>query len=137
MAERDTGYRKGDYLERGVAGTTIIEAGKMGAINTDGYVVEASDSTTVSFVVGRIEATVDNSAGSDGDVNGKIRRKEVFQWDNDGTGDGMISMPGVVAYVKDDMTVSAETGTAGIKAGHVLDVDADGVWVDHDIYNQD
>ncbi len=129
MTERNTERRAGDMVSFPVAASTTLEAGKMGAVNPSGYAVEAADSTTVSVVLGRIEATVDNSSGSDGDENAEIRRG-VFKWDNDGTGSGMISLPGQVVYVKDDETVSASTGTASVRAGHSLKVDADGVWVE-------
>lgn len=132
MTERDTNYRTGDYIERGVKADAVLEAGKMGGIDVDGFAVEVTDATTVSCVVGRIDETVDNTGGADNALKARIRRDVAFQWDNDGTGDGMLSLPGVVAYAKDDETVSASTGTAALKAGHVLDVDADGVWVQHD-----
>jgi hypothetical protein len=131
MADRNTIRKEGPVLNFKVAADTLLEAGKMGAVNQSGYAIEAADSTTVAAVIGRIDERVDNTGGADGDKSVSMRRG-VFSWDNDGTGDGMISLPGKVVYVKDDQTVSASTGTAAVHAGHSLFVDDNGVWVDHD-----
>ena len=139
MAERMTDMRNGSILTIKLAASTKVEAGKMAALNTTGYGVEASDATTVSIVMGRWEETVDNSAGSNGDLLARCRtsREMLFKWDNhDTTGTGTIGMAnlGAVCYVHDDMTVSVSTGTAAIKAGMALGLDDDGkVWVDHSV----
>jgi hypothetical protein len=134
MTDRQTPMTDGEMLPYPVAASTKIEAGKMVAINTSGYAVEASDATTVSVVLGKAEAVADNSSGSNGDIDVEVRRKKAFLWDNDGTSGSPLTIASVgnVCYVKDDMTVSGATGTAALTAGHVLKVETAGVWVEPD-----
>ncbi len=126
MSDRNTERTEGKLLNVGVAGGVTLEAGKMAAVNVDGYAIEAADTTSVSVVLGRIEDRIDNSDGADGAESVDIRRG-VFKWDNDG-----LTLPGQLAYVKDDETVSNSTGTAMNHVGHTLNVETDGVWVEHD-----
>jgi hypothetical protein len=103
----------------------------MGALNSSGFLVPASDAAGLR-VVGRIEETVDNSAGSDGAAFA-CAREGVFLFDNSGTNAVDAADAGKECYVEDDYIV-AETSTHKVKAGRVVEVvtggrDA-GVWVD-------
>lgn len=123
----DTPERPGDSISLPVAASTKIFAGTLVALNTSGNAVPASD-TTLLVVVGRAEADVDNSAGSAGDLSVVVKRG-VFRFANSGTNAVDADDKGKFAYVEDDQTV-AETSTHKVKAGRVLDVDDDGVWID-------
>jgi len=130
MTARNTPKRTGDMLEPGVAASTLIEAGHMGAKNAAGYAVPASD-TAGLIVLGRVENTVDNSGGADGDERVRILRKNVFLLKNSGTAPLTIADIGGNAYVEDSETVTTAAGALnGIVAGKILDVESEGVWVE-------
>jgi hypothetical protein len=127
-ASRDTPARTGVDVAIGVASNTVIYSGSLVAINTSGYAVPASDTASYK-VVGRAQATVDNSGtAGDGALSVNVRRG-VFLWAN---GDSFtIADVGNLAYVEDDQTVQkAASATYDVVAGIIIDVDTDGVWVD-------
>lgn len=127
--DRNTPARAGDIIAAPVAATTKIMAGSIACINSGGYVVPASAVTGLR-PLGRAIEQVDNSAGGNGDVAVKIERG-CFRWDNSG-GDDKINTAetGAVVYMVDDHTV-AKTSASGTRsrAGFVVDVDSEGVWV--------
>ncbi|MCF6246913.1 MAG: hypothetical protein L3J69_06075 [Desulfobacula sp.] len=130
MAHRNTPKRTGEILEPGVAASTLIEAGHMGAKNAGGFAVPASD-TVGLIVLGRVENTVDNTGGANGDERVKILRKNAFAFKNSGTNPLSIADIGTNAYVEDSETVTNAAGaTNDIVAGKILDVDSEGVWVE-------
>jgi hypothetical protein len=127
-ASRDTPARTGVDVAIGVASNTVIYSGSLVAINTSGYAVPASDTASYK-VVGRAQATVDNSGtAGNGALSVNVRRG-VFLWAN---GDSFtIADVGNLAYVEDDQTVQkAASATHDVVAGIIIDVDTDGVWVD-------
>lgn len=129
MSERNTFSKQGKLLPFKVAASTKIEAGKMVAVNSAGYLVEASDAASI-IVIGIAAETVDNSAGSNGDLSCEVRRGEVYKLDNSGTAAVTIASVGSSVYVEDDETVAIVSGpTNDIVAGTCLGVDSDGVWV--------
>lgn len=135
---RNTPTRLGDELSLPVAAATIIYQGTLAALNSDGNMVPADDAAALR-VIGRAEATVDNSAGLAGDLLVTIRRG-VFLYDNSGTAAVDADDKGKLCFVEDDQTV-AETSTHLVKAGRVVDVVSEGVWVDtryaHDVPSAD
>ncbi len=132
MADRATPYKDGEIITVPVAAATLIEAGKMVARNASGYAVEAAD-TAGLVVLGRAEARVDNSAGSDGDLSVNVRRKKAFKFKNSATAAVTIASVGSSVYVEDDETVALASGpTNDIVAGKCLGVESDGVWVEID-----
>lgn len=113
----------------GLAASTKIWAGTMVALNAAGNAIPAAD-TASTRVVGRAAATVDNSAGSAGDLSIVIERG-AFKYNNSAANPVTIASIGLVCYVSDDNTVAVAAGpTNDIKAGIVLRVDSDGVVVD-------
>lgn len=127
-AARDTAARTGVDVSVGMASNTVIYAGSLVAINTSGYAVPASD-TAGYKVIGRAQATVDNSGtAGNGALSINVRRG-VFLWAN---GDSFtIADVGNLAYVEDDQTVQkAASATHDVVAGIIIDVESDGVWVD-------
>lgn len=123
----DTPERLGKTLSLPVAAATTIPAGVLVALDTSGNAVNASDAASLR-VIGRAEETVDNSAGSAGDVNINVLRG-IFKFANSGTAAVDANDKGKQCYVEDNQTV-AETSTNYCKAGLVVDVESDGVWVD-------
>mgnify|MGYP006311589407 CR=1 FL=1 len=117
MPDRNTPRRSGEFLVLTPAADTTIYAGIIGAINSNGKLVPASDSTGLK-VVGRTE---EYSEGEDVKV-----RKGVFAYDNDGSIDK--SMIGDSCQVVDAITVGTTT-TNNIEAGTIFDVEGNQVWV--------
>lgn len=129
MAERNTQLKDGELVPLKVAASTTIEAGKMVAVNSAGYAVEASDAAGI-IVMGIADETVDNSAGANGAKTVKVRRKKSFKLDNSGTAAVTQASVGSNVYVEDDETVAIASGpTNDIVAGVCMGVDTDGVWV--------
>lgn len=107
----------------GVKGSTIVYAGLI-AVLSSGYLANASTATGL-VCVGRFEATVDNSAGADGDVTAEVRPGSYY-FSNSSAGDQITAADrGQICYLVDDNTV-AKTSNNGARsrAGIVLDVDA-------------
>lgn len=123
----DTPERTGQTISHTVAAATLIYAGVLVALNAVGDAVPASDAAALK-VVGRSEQTMDNSAGAGGDQRIAVKRG-VFKYANSATNALAASDKGKIAYVEDDSTV-ASTSTNKCKAGIVLDVESDGVWID-------
>lgn len=115
--------------ERGVAGGEICYQGGMACLNSSGYLEPAGASAGQSAVLGRFERTVDNSAGSDGDVNARVLAGQ-FKWGNSGSSISL-SDEGSVCYAADDESVHlANTGGRPI-AGIITRYDSDGIVVQH------
>jgi hypothetical protein len=127
-AVRDTPERIGDLVAVGVASNTLIYRGTMVAVSATGYALPAADTAGLK-VLGRAESTVDNSGTAGDGAQTIVVRRGIFQWANGDT--YTIADIGTLAYVEDSATVQkAASATHDIIAGLILDVDADGVWVD-------
>ncbi|MGY6270828.1 hypothetical protein ACXIUT_14140 [Achromobacter denitrificans] len=128
--DRNTLRRDGNQIEPPVAATTRIYGGSIVCINTTGYAVPGSTSTTLK-VAGVAEDRADNSAGAAGDIRVRLR-KGPHCFANSISAD-LITLAdiGSDCYIVDDQTVAKTSGgdTRSV-AGKVFDVDADGVWVD-------
>lgn len=124
--DRNTAQRVGDEFNHPVAAGAHIYAGSLVALDASRDAVPGSVATTL-LAAGRAEEEVDNSAGGAGDLTVQVR-KGVFQFANDGT-IARVDIGGT-AYIVDDETVADNDGTATRSAaGEIVDVDADGVWV--------
>lgn len=124
----NTPTRAGDFTAIPVAAATSIYQGTLVARDAAGNLVSAADAVGLK-VIGRAEETVDNSAGVAGDLTCRVQRG-TFRFQNDVTNAVDKSHIGTVCYVLDNQTVDTDGGTNNIKAGLVVDVDDDGVWVD-------
>lgn len=127
--DRDTRRRDGDLFSLPVAASAKIYGGAIVCINSSGYAVPGSTATGLT-PVGRAEEQVDNSGGQNGDEIVSVRRG-VFRYANSAGGDIITTAEiGTVVYAVDDQTV-AKTSASGTRsrAGFVVDVDSDGVWV--------
>lgn len=133
----DTPERDGRFMRNlPIAASTKLYVGTLAAANASGDIVSASDATGLT-VLGRVESNpdgtsgdYDNSGGSAGDVKCVLKRS-VFKFTNS-TGDALTKAEvGKVCFVEDNQTVNKSGGTYKIKAGRVIDIDADGgIWVD-------
>ncbi len=101
--------------------------GGIGCLDGSGNVVVGSTSTGLTCL-GRIVRPVDNTAGGAGDVKVKVE-PGIFRYTN-GSDSITAADKGEVCYIVDDQTVHITDGSATrSKAGVVVDVDDDGVWV--------
>lgn len=116
-----------------VAASVLIYAGAMVAIDTSGNARPARVNTTDKVVGVNYGDTVDNSAGSAGDLTVDVRDDKVGWFGNSASTDAIARADiGRDCYVADDQTV-ALTDLSGTRcrAGRVHDVDAtNGVGVD-------
>ena len=126
--DRNTPSREGARIVVPVKGSTKIYAGSLVAKESGDYAVPASKATGLT-VLGRAEEQVDNSSGSDGDATVTVQRG-TFKWANasgkDAVGETEI---GEDAYALDDQTVT-KTASGASKAGKILGVESEGVWVE-------
>jgi len=125
---RNTPERAGDVLGYPVkASVKPIQGGI--AVLSAGYAAPATTATGL-IAIGRFEETVDNSAGSNGDISVQVKRG-TFKFANSASGD-LIAQADVGAdcYLVDDQTVAktSATNTRSV-AGKIIAVDSDGVWV--------
>lgn len=122
--DRNTPQRDGKMVSLNVASGSVIYAGSMVAVNASGLAVPASDTAGLS-VIGRAEEFVDASVTAGLPVT---VARGAFRWENGNSiTDASI---GGLAYALDDQTVKTAAVTNWIIAGVIVDVDADGVWVD-------
>jgi len=103
-----------------------LYAGAFVCTNAQGRAV-AGVTATGLIPAGRCEALADNSDGLDDAINVNAK-PGVYRWAN---GDSITnSSRGAVCYLGDDQTVySTDGGGTRSKAGVIVDVDDDGVWV--------
>jgi len=121
-AARDTPERSGELVALVVKASNTIYAGALVAVDTAaGTVVPAADAAA-RVVLGRADHTA--LAGETLAI-----RRGVFRWVN--SGEFTDAHIGQFAYVADDQSVTtAALATNDVIAGVIVDVDADGVWVD-------
>jgi hypothetical protein len=109
-----------------VAASTTIYAGSLVAKDSDGYIVPAADTASLT-VVGLAMGYVDNSAGADGAKTVQIETG-VYKFKNGGSAAVDQATVHGLCYVADDQTVG-KTTVESIVAGVVDQLDSDGVWV--------
>src|SRR5262245_62519181 len=104
--------------------STTIYKGSLVAVNSSGYLVPGSTSTTL-ICVGTATQHIDNSGGASGALYCEVFQG-VSRWAN---GNSMtLAAVGDLCYIVDDQTVST-VATGRSPAGTVYLVDSDGVWV--------
>lgn len=130
-ADRTTKTRSGERISLPVKGAVKIFAGTIVSLGSDGY-ARPGRATITDIVVGIAEQLVDNSAGADGDLSVEVLNKLVACLGNSSAGDAItLTERRKTVFVVDDVTV-AKTNNAGARpaAGKVIDIDAQGVWVE-------
>ncbi|MFZ4537824.1 hypothetical protein [Propionivibrio sp.] len=129
-ADRNTPFKDGESLAVPVAANAVIFAGALVVANASGFAAPGSTATTLTYL-GRAESAVNNTGGANGDKALVVRREKAFKWANL-AGDPVVQADlGKTCYIVDDQTVAktSATDTRSI-AGKVVQVDADGVWVE-------
>ncbi len=115
-ADRNTDQKNVD-LKVYPAGVDIIYKGGIVCVNEAGYAVAGAD--TVNFkVVGVADENVDNSGGSAGDKNVRVRSGRAFRFVATAITQAML---GETMYVVDDQTIDDSEGTNGIVAGILVE----------------
>ncbi len=129
VAGRLTKEVLGPVFQLPVAAATLIYAGALVCVSAAGFATKGATSTTLK-AYGRCETTVDNSAGAAGDLKVTVK-SGIFIWANSAAGD-LITLADVASdcYIVDDQTVAKTNGGATrSRAGKIVNVDAEGVWV--------
>ncbi len=116
-----------------MGGGKKVFAGSLVQLSAGGYAQPGAPGAG-QVTAGCAEEQIDNTAGADGALSIKVDRG-VFRFDNDGT--ITLAHKGMKCFVLDDHTVTLTNGDAGLGAGAqysecgpIVDVDADGVWVE-------
>lgn len=127
--ERGTPSRDGKTFNRAVAAGVKIFQGGLTCLSATGFATPGAAATTL-VADGVALATVDNSAGADGDVSVEVE-KGTFRFANSAAGDAITRAEiGDDCYIVDDETVAKTDGGATRSiAGKIVDVVAQGVWV--------
>lgn len=107
-ADRKTTYRKGLEIEYKVAAGVKIYAGSIVCLNASGYAAPGADTANFKFV-GIAGEQADNSAGANGDMTVRVRRKGVFRLAASGMA---ITDIGAAVKVSDDQTVAKTTSNS-------------------------
>lgn len=129
--DRNTPMRDGTMLSVPAAASQRFYAGALAAINAAGYATPGATATTL-MGAGRVESSVDNTAGADAEAVVAIR-KGIFRYENDATDTVTRAHIGQDCYMVNDQSVASNNGTGSRSvAGKVFDVDPDGVWVKFD-----
>ena len=127
-ADRHTPYRDGELIEYSMAAAAKIYAGSIVVISA-GYAAKGSAAENL-VCIGRAEEQVDNSSGAAGDKTIQVRAGKAFRWKNaTAAADKVVAADiGKSAYIVDEETVS-KTATGRSKAGRIVGLDDEGVWV--------
>lgn len=127
---RPTKERSNDLIAAPVAGGAKIIQGGIAVLNNTGNAV-AGFLRNDLITLGVARDTVDNTDGNDGDRIVEAR-KGCFAFENSTAGDLITRLDiGSNAYIIDDQTVAkTDGGGARSSAGRIIDVDADGVWIE-------
>lgn len=132
-ADRTTPKRIAQRLSLPVAASSLIYAGALVCVNSSGFAVKGSTSTTLK-AAGVAQQRVDNSAGADGALRIEVDRAGAHLFANSAAGDAItLADLGASVYIVDDQTVAKTSGSSSRSiAGKVVDVDASGVWIAFD-----
>jgi hypothetical protein len=126
-AEKITPSRKGLDFSDPVEATTKIYGGGLVGINSSGNAVPMGSAAGL-IIRGVAQFSADNSAGAAGDIK-LPSRKGLFRLQQDSS----IARANILvanAYAVDDQTVSLDATGGRALVGPIVDIDANGVWVD-------
>lgn len=134
MPERNTPQQGSgpvlEYLDVPVEANTLIEAGNLVVLNAAGFAEQASTALNLR-AAGRAEQTVNNLGGAQGARAVRVRRG-VFKWINSAATD-QITQADLLndCYIVNSSQVARTNGSnTRSRAGKVVGVEADGVWVE-------
>lgn len=123
---RNTPERAGEVFDFPVAASTTVHQGGLAVLNA-GYAAPGTAATGL-VAIGRFEESA--TAVSAGDAKVRVARG-IFKFANSASGD-LIAQADVGAdcYIVDDQTVAKTSATnTRSRAGQIVAIDADGVWV--------
>jgi hypothetical protein len=125
-AARNTQERAGEVFGFPVAASTTCHQGGLAVLNA-GYAAPGTTATGL-VAIGRFEESA--TAISAGDASVRVKRG-VFKFANSASADAIAQADaGADCYIVDDQTVAKTNGTnTRSRAGQVVAVDSDGVWV--------
>jgi hypothetical protein len=123
----DAPERRGDFMIAPVAFTTTIYAGNLTALDNTGSAVECDDIAGIRCI-GRLELDIVNGLTYQNDAEATIKRG-VFKYQNSAINPIAQVNVGQICFVETSQIV-ATTSVHKVKAGIVVEVDSDGVYVD-------
>lgn len=126
--DRNTPRRIAERFSAPVAAAKKIYAGTLVALNAAGNAVPGATALNLT-ALGMALHQVDNTTGDDGDQTIEVQAgANAYRFANDGT--VTRADIGATAYIVDDQTVAnADGGGTRSAAGTIVDLDADGVWI--------
>ena len=129
-SDRVTNARQRTMLCLGVAAAAFCHAGGLAALDGAGHVKPGATALGLRGL-GRFRNRADNSGGAAGDITAEVELG-VFQFKNSATTDAIAAGDiGKPCYIVDDETVAkTDGGSTRSVAGIIVDLDAEGVWVD-------
>lgn len=127
---RTTPKRDSKLFARAVAADAVIHEGALVCLSATGYATPGAVATTL-VADGIARSSVNNTGGANGAVLVETE-KGSFRFANSAAADAItIAEIGDNCYIVDDQTVAKTNGGATRSiAGRIVDVDANGVWVD-------
>jgi hypothetical protein len=124
---RSTNEREGRLLEVPVAANARVFQGGLVVANGTGFAAPGSAAANLT-ALGRAEVSVDNTGGANGAKTVTVKRG-VFKFENKAGDLVTQALMGKDCSIEDDQTVRA-TAAGSSRAGKVVGLDADGVWVE-------
>ena len=125
--DRNIVSRELNAVAHPVAAGARFHKGAIVALDANANAVPGT-ATAGLVAVGHCPAAVDNTAGGDGEVDVIAEVDRAFRYDNDAVAPVTRANIFEPCFIKDDCTVSAD-GTGRSRAGTVVDLDEDGVWI--------
>jgi hypothetical protein len=124
----DVPERKGDDYVVPVKAATKINLGSL-VVWDAGFAAPGRVAVGL-LVAGRAEETVDNTAGAAGVRSVRVRRG-VFKYTNEATDLCAQANVGADGFMSDDQSIAKTNGgSTRSRAGRIVQVDSDGVWID-------
>ncbi|HYH17508.1 MAG TPA: hypothetical protein VD995_02720 [Azospirillum sp.] len=129
-AGRRTQQRAGDIISHPLAAGAVVHQGGLACLNAAGFLVPGATATNLTCV-GIAAQSVSNAAGAAGAERADVRRDGSWRFDNDAADPVGRAHVGKAAWIVDDQTVAAtDGGGTRSAAGTIIDIDADGVWIE-------
>lgn len=107
----------GDRRSYPVAGSTHIYQGTLVFVNASGY-ADDDTATGVNGFVGIAVSEVDNSSGSDGDLNVEVYSEGIFELTGSGFAQTDVGMP---IYADDNYACVLSLGSSSVRIGSIVE----------------
>lgn len=129
---RQTPRRESGLIVVPVKASAVIRVGFMVCVDATGYAIEAKAGTDLNYL-GRAEEFVDAAGYADGDLGITVTTggSNAFLYANSTSDPVTQASFGLPCYMADGETVAATDATGTLsKAGRVVGIDENGVWVE-------